>query len=73
MTQRKLEIFNLKINILYDKQRGYQNVSLAAKYGISRYMVRIYLQLAENNYKIKEAVRKRQELEKEKENADYRR
>ena len=57
MTVQQLAVFNKKIDILYDHERGLSNYELAARYHMTERMIRIHIKLGKNNYKIMNAVK----------------
>jgi len=71
MTVRQLEVFNTKIAILYDREKGTPIAALAQKYEVSEPMIRAYLKLARNNHKIIQAVEMRKQEDKRKELNEY--
>jgi Mor family transcriptional regulator len=68
MTQRQLDCFNRKIDILYDSQRGRNLRELSLKYKMSINMIRTHIKLGMNNFRILQAVdmRFKEDLKKEK-------
>ena len=67
MTQKQLDCFNRKIDILYDSRRGRNLRELSLKYKMSINMIRTHIKLGENNFWILQAVDMRLLKGKEKE------
>ena len=71
MTQKQLDSFNLKVNILYDHERGICGTELQKKYNLSQQMVSVYLKLAKNNYLVRKSVEIREKNNEIKDQKDH--